>query len=107
MATYALLNTFTDSDFSYSTSLNNVALNLRFTYNHRTEHYHLTVTMRDGTELVSGQKLCVGSGIANAAMFDKGLTGIFMLIPRTDSIEDNATTRKDMPANYIFSYTDY
>lgn len=107
MASYAILTTFTDTDFSYSTSLSNIAVNLRFTYNYRTEHYHLTATLRDGTELVSGQKLCVGAAISNAVMFDKGLTGIFRLVPLTDDVEDNATTRKDMPANYILSYTDY
>jgi hypothetical protein len=106
MTTFAIIPTFSDKDFSYSTTLNGYDISIRFIYNTRTSHYHITATMRDGTTVLEGRKLVASNPISSSEMFAVGLTGYFRLIPLNENVSDTESTLKNLPENYIFVYID-
>lgn len=105
MTTITLLPLFNEYDFSYSSSLNGISVNLRFIWNTRTLHHHLTVSLKDGAVVVDGVKLVRGYPIQTSAMYENGLEGVFFFTPLSDSIEDNSDTRLKCADNFVFSYS--
>lgn len=103
-STVKIIPVSSDAFFNYTISLDNVDVRLSFIWNSRTEHYHITVQLRDGSVLAEGLKLVAGSYSLTSSMFAAGLKGGFTLVPTTDVIEDNATTRRDWVNNFILSY---
>jgi len=106
MTTFAIIPTFVEQDFSYSTTLNGYDVSIRFTYNNRTAHYHITVTTRDGTTVLEGRKVVPSNPISSSEMFEAGLTGYFRLIPLNENAVDTEATLNNLPENYIFVYID-
>lgn len=100
-----LLPTYNEPAFSFQTTLDDVSVFFDVVWNNRTEHYHLTLTLEDGTLLLDGQKLIVGCPINTSAMFANNLRGAFNLVPIDNNIEDNATARENWVDNFMFSYT--
>lgn len=104
MAITSVLPLFNDKYFSYSTSVDNIAVNITAVWNTRTEHYHLTVSLTDGTIIIEGVKMVVGYPIFTTQSFVAGLSGGFYIFPISDLVEDNAATREALADNYFLTY---
>ena len=104
MTTTTLIPTYNQKSYSITTSVDNIQCNIVMNWNFRTEHYHFSVLLQDGTYIVEGQKLIVGYPIQTSQMFEAGIKGAFYLTPQADTVEDNATTRESIADNFLFSY---
>jgi len=104
MTTFAIIPTYEGTDFSYSTTLDNNDVTIRFIYNTRTLHYHITLTTRDGSTLLEGRKLIHDNAISSSEMFEAGITGYFRLIPKNDLVIATEDTLRNLPSNYILVY---
>ena len=105
MTTVTVFDVSSDAAFSFQTSLDSVLVYLSFVWNSRTEHYHLTVKLSDGTVVLDGQKCTILSPIISSAMWEAGLRGSFSIVPISYSIVESAETRRNWQQNYIFSYS--
>lgn len=100
-----ILPLYNDYFYSYSTTLENLSVTLRFEWSARTEHFHFSVILKDGTILVEGQKLVPSFPIQTFAMYENGLTGVFFYTPISSSTEDSGAARLKSADNYILSYS--
>lgn len=105
MSNTTLLPLFNELDFQYSITLNSVGLNVRFRWNTKTLHYHMDVYLRDGTMLLEGRKVVVGTPIASTALYVYGVKGFFLLGPISAAIEDNEDNRKSWADKYVLGFT--
>jgi hypothetical protein len=104
MITSTYIPVSNDVAFSFSITLENILCNLSFFWNYRTEHYHFTVKLQDGTSVIEGMKCISMYPMKTSTMFANGLTGVFYMTPASETIEDNAETRKNIAENFVFSY---
>ena len=104
MLTVTPLPLYNDASFSYSVTLSNVSVNLVFTYNNRSQHFHLTATLRDGTVLLEGRKIVPRYNIFSTEMFEAGVTGSFYLFPTDDATTESEATTKLWVNYYLFGY---
>ena len=104
MSVTTIIPIFDSSNFTYSTSVDGVDVEVACVWNTKTTHYHLTVSLRDGTVLIDGNKMVVGYPIFNTASLNAGLKGAFYLFTFNDTIEDIAETRENIAANFILTY---
>jgi hypothetical protein len=93
-----------DVAFSFSITLENILCNLSFFWNYRTEHYHFTVKLQDGTSVIEGMKCISMYPMKTSTMFANGLTGVFYMTPVSETVEDTVDTRKNITENFVFSY---
>lgn len=104
MSRTVLLPIFNNLDFKYTITLNSVGVTLRFRWNTKTKHYHMDVYLRDGTMLLEGRKVVVGTSILSTAMYVYGIKGYFLLSPADDKIEDNEDNRKNWADKYALAF---
>ena len=104
MITSTFIPVSNDVAFSFSITLENILCNLSFFWNYRTEHYHFTVKLQDGTSVIEGMKCSSMYPMKSSTMFANGLTGVFYMTPASETIEDNVETRKNIAENFVFSY---
>ena len=103
-STFTIIPITNNSFFSYTTTLDDLDVRLTFQWNSRTEHYHVDIQLRDGTYIMQGQKLTVGSYQLTTNTFNSGMKGGLILFPVNDSVVESAETRKSWASNYILSY---
>jgi hypothetical protein len=89
---------------SFTTSLDSVDVTIRFVWNNRTKHHHMTVELKDGTPVIEGQKAVVGCPILTSKSFASGLLGAFYVVPVNPSIVETEDTRRYWASNYFLSY---
>lgn len=104
MITSTYIPVTNDVAFSFSINLENILCNISFFWNYRTEHYHFTVKLQDGTSVIEGMKCIEMYPMKTSSMYANGLTGVFYMTPISDTVEDNADTRKSISDNFVFSY---
>ncbi len=104
MITSTYIPVVNDISFSFSITLENILCNISLSWNYRTEHYHFTVKMQDGTNVIEGMKCVPMYPMKTSTMFANGLTGVFYMTPISETVEDNSDTRKSIADNFVFSY---
>ena len=104
MSDYTVLRLYNLYANTYTTTIENVDVLLTFFWNTRTAHYHMDMQLRDGTYLLQGQKMVVGSPVLSTAMYSAGIVGNIVVVPLNDNVEETTDSRKGWSSNYALSY---
>lgn len=91
--------------FEYVATIEGISAKLVFNYNYRTKHYHLTMTLLNGTDVINGHMVVPNTPFPLVSpLFINGFRGLFSLTPIKGKVEDNEETMLNWATYYFFSY---
>lgn len=102
---YVPLPLYSDSFYSYLSSLENQTYKIQILWNERANIWVLNLYLEDGTVLLLGERITPNYPLISEYNID-GLTGYFILVPK-DEVDDEKylTNARQLGQYYDFYYT--